>query len=497
MADGNASIKSQSQLVQAVIESGKYAFLIGAGTSKPKPADIPTGGGLVDIWQEECYEVANPDQDLDEWVEAEEETMGDNQSKYGFWFEKRHPTRGQRRERIEELVEDAEPTIGHIILAALMGEGYIPHVLTPNFDDLLFDAFYLYLEDKPNLVNHDAIAPEFKLTRERPAIVKLHGDYLYDNLQNVDRETQSLAPAMEDVLQKTVSEYGLIVIGYSGWDDSIMKPLVESDLSEYGLYWCMRSSDNLSPHIEDLLEKENTYLVEIDGFMDLMVNIGRKSGVELPNPVKLKNRAIKRAEMLAGALEEGEEQTSTELELRVTAMQELIHSATQAMQDGNYVEAISFWDDYLERESDHAFAYHQRGNMKARLGKYDEAKEDFNAALEADPEDKPALEARAELRIMDGEYDKAYQDAMKAQSLHRTTKHKAGDQLLGIIAKILKGDDFDEEEKEYRELCDKEFTTNRSLSYLDSWLSASNIDVEKLDKINELIGIYREHQKGN
>lgn len=65
----------------------------------------------------------------------------------------------------------------------MMNEGYVPNALTPNFDDLLFDAFYLFFEDKPHLVDHQAIAPEFKLTRESPTIIKLHGDYLYDNLQ--------------------------------------------------------------------------------------------------------------------------------------------------------------------------------------------------------------------------------------------------------------------------------------------------------------------------
>lgn len=240
MAGGDINRASVSQLVQAVAEVKKYAFLIGAGTSRPKPAEIPTGGELIDIWREECYELVNPDEEVDEWIATKEKTIADDQTEYGFWFEERHPTRGQRRKRIQELVEDAEPTLGHILLATMMNEGYVPNGLTLNFDDLLFDAFYLFLEDKPHLVDHQAIAPEFKLTRERPAIIKLHGDYLYDNLQNTAEETKALEPAMEDVLQQTVTEYGLVVIGYSGTDDSIMDPLLETDLSEYGVYWCKR-----------------------------------------------------------------------------------------------------------------------------------------------------------------------------------------------------------------------------------------------------------------
>lgn len=68
--------------------------------------------------------------------------MGDKEGPYGFWFERLHPSRGGRREYIANLVEGAEPNLGHILLATMMGEGYVPHALTPNFDDLLFDAFY-------------------------------------------------------------------------------------------------------------------------------------------------------------------------------------------------------------------------------------------------------------------------------------------------------------------------------------------------------------------
>jgi len=241
------------QLVQAVAECGKYAFLIGAGTSRPQPASIPTAGYLIKTWQQECYNHSGSDDEFEDWVEHQEAENNTNQSKYGFWFEKRHPTRGGRRKRIEKLVKDANPTPGHITLASMMSNGYVPHVLTPNFDDLLFDSFYLFLEDKPNLIDHRAVVPEFKLTRDDPAIVKLHGDYLYDNLQNTGPETKALEPPMIDVLQRTVSEYGLVVIGYSGRDGSIMEPLLDADISEYGIYWCVRDSDKISSNVKKLL----------------------------------------------------------------------------------------------------------------------------------------------------------------------------------------------------------------------------------------------------
>ena len=140
------------------------------------------------------------------------------ESEYGFWFEQRHRTSGERRECIQELVEGANPTLGHIILARLMSEDYVPLTLTPNFDDPL----YQFMEVRPHLVNHGAVTPWFKLMHDRPAIVKLHGDYLYDNLRNTDPETSTLSPGREEALRRTVTEYGLVVVGYGGADESIM-----------------------------------------------------------------------------------------------------------------------------------------------------------------------------------------------------------------------------------------------------------------------------------
>ncbi len=52
MTDGEIERASLSQLVRAVEERQKYAFLIGAGSSRPRPAEIPMGGELIDLLRE-------------------------------------------------------------------------------------------------------------------------------------------------------------------------------------------------------------------------------------------------------------------------------------------------------------------------------------------------------------------------------------------------------------------------------------------------------------
>jgi len=191
---------------------GHYSFLIGAGTSKP--AEIPTGGDLIWEWKQERYvedhngvddahEVS--DDEIKRWANTYENNHA-NQNSYGFWFEEVHTSPGQRRHLIREKVENKDPTFGNIVLATLMAEEYVPLTLTPNFDDLVYDALYRFLEEKPLVINHDAVAAEFSLTKERPMIIKLHGDYLFENLQNLDEETDKLQSNIERAFSLALNE---------------------------------------------------------------------------------------------------------------------------------------------------------------------------------------------------------------------------------------------------------------------------------------------------
>jgi hypothetical protein len=65
-------------------------------------------------------------------------------------------------------------------------------------------------------------------------LVKLHGDYRYDKLQNTEEELKSLDDELRKYLLQICKENGLIVVGYSGRDESVMSSL-ERVASEGGL----------------------------------------------------------------------------------------------------------------------------------------------------------------------------------------------------------------------------------------------------------------------
>jgi tetratricopeptide (TPR) repeat protein len=382
----------------------------------------------------------------------------------------------------------------------MMEEGYVPHVLTPNFDDLLFDAFYLYLEDKPQMIDHRAVAPEFRLTHSESSIVKLHGDYRYDNLRNTDPETgeDGLGDGMKDALQQTVEEYGLVVVGYSGGDDSIMDPLIEADLSEYGIYWCTRDADSFPDEgkAEELLQQPNTHLVEIEGFGSLMRKFGsRIDDVEPPQPDEITERAEERAEMLRGALQESKETVVDDEEEEYMDKMEKLWKGGKLRQEGDYEKAIDCYTEIIEQDSKFVGAYNNRGIAKHKLKKYEEAIADFDTAIELNHEYTPAYLNRAEIRLQMGDIQQARQEAKEAKELSVSTGGSAISSLLHLISKITLGKKIFEEESEYRNLCAKEFTTTWSFEELDSWLAEADLEPEKEDKIAELIDLLRDHKE--
>ena len=80
-----------------------------------------------------------------------------------------------------------------------------------------------------------------------------------------------------ETLDYAFNTYTPIVIGYGGGDHSLMDYLKEEQtVLRHGIYWCCRKADGLpEEEVQTLLDKKGGYLVEIGGFDDLMLRIGK------------------------------------------------------------------------------------------------------------------------------------------------------------------------------------------------------------------------------
>jgi len=485
---------SVQDVVRAIRDcKGHYAFFIGAGTSKP--AGIPTAGDLIWEWRKERYgeeHDATPDDVADEeiadWaVSYEDDHMAELQNSYGFWFEQVHTTPGQRRNLIREKVEDKEPTFGNIVLASLMADEYIPLTLTPNFDDLVYDALYRFLEEKPLVINHDAVAAEFSLTKERPMIIKLHGDYLFENLQNLAQETRKLQENMERAFSLALNEYGLIVAGYGGDDTSIMDEVIlkDIDIPEYGIYWCARERSELSEKAKQLLEQENTYFVEIDGSEAFFTKLANRiPGVSPPDEEDLRENAEEKIEAIERTIEQREKEAESEEEEEYIDTLQIKSRTRHLAKEENWEELCEVASELIDIDSEDPIGYFFRGISHKNLNNHEKAIDDFDRAINRDPKEPALYNHRGLVYNSLGKPERAIEDFDK--SIDVDENYVLGflnraEAKLGVEAYVEARDDA----AEAYELADD--TDNVAISLLLLFISKTVLD-EETDELEKSVG---------
>lgn len=237
----------------------RYALFLGAGASVS--SGIPPARVLVSHWKRRLYlserhlDFWQPHfvDDYRYWSEREyprwkvewQNRYGREPNEYSLLFSYAYPNPDARQGYIERLVSGCEPGPGYIYLTALATAGYFRTFLTTNFDDLVHDALFRYGGFKPMVCAFDSQVRSIRLTSPRPKIIKLHGDFLFSNLRSTSSETGHLDRNMEEKFGRTCETYGLIVVGYSGLDQSVMDPirtmLHSRDRLEHGLHWCLFS----------------------------------------------------------------------------------------------------------------------------------------------------------------------------------------------------------------------------------------------------------------
>ena len=257
-----------------------FSLLLGSGCSIS--SGIKSGGDLIRQWKKEIQDEItdnqtprNPD-DFENYLEKL--PWYDPRNEYASLFEHRYDLQSQRRAFLERLIKDAKPSIGYAYLTKLIEANYFNTIFTTNFDDLINEAFYLYSTKRPIVCAHDSAISSVAVTSSRPKIIKLHGDYLFENLKNTLRETESLEDNMKDKFMEFAKDFGLIVIGYSGCDRSIMDILTimirNNDYFKNGIYWCLpKNTKEVNSELKKLLWSDRVYIVEIDGFDELMAQI--------------------------------------------------------------------------------------------------------------------------------------------------------------------------------------------------------------------------------
>lgn len=209
-----------------------------------------------------------------------------DKDEYAALFERAYPSEADRQSIIESRIRGGKPSYGHFALATLMRHDMARMVWTTNFDTLVADACAKVFDGTgalttATLENTDVATDSFE-TERWPMEVKLHGDFRSRSLKNTPDELRDQDVKLRELLLSSCIRFGLVVVGYSGRDDSVVETLARAmDAPKpfpAGLFWLRRGGEPPFPAVADLLRKGSEVgveaaFVEINSFDEMLRGI--------------------------------------------------------------------------------------------------------------------------------------------------------------------------------------------------------------------------------
>ena len=263
-----------------------FSLLLGSGASST--SGVKTAEEMIEEWRRHLFGDSGMDYSYQEWIAKQKWYR--HEDEYSILFEEIFDQPSQRRVYVEECVKNAHPNWGYVYLTNLLQSRFFDVVFTTNFDDLINEACYLYSHSlRPVVAAHDSAIQGIRVTSNRPKIIKLHGDFLYDNIKNTLAELETLENNTKRKLNQFAQEYGLVVVGYSGRDRSVMDTLElllrDEENFKQGIYWCNRRGTSISDRLESLLRRDRVYLINVEGFDEFMAELHTAVKLTLPKPI--------------------------------------------------------------------------------------------------------------------------------------------------------------------------------------------------------------------
>lgn len=264
------------------------AWFLGAGASAA--SGIPTGYAMIRDFKAQifCRETNLSKREIDTadpiWIDRIDAFFrrttllppDDDPSEYAAAFEAVYPEPRHRRQYIDDAISKGTPCFGHKVLGSLMAAGKLDCAFTTNFDPLLEESALsanalLSASDqmRPTVAAIDSADRAMRCLNESdwPLIAKLHGDYQSIAIKNTGAELEQQDAQMRHVLVEAGKRFGVLFVGYSGRDASIMEALnsVLDSPSPFpnGLYWTVSSASRLLPAVREFLTRAQVAGVDV------------------------------------------------------------------------------------------------------------------------------------------------------------------------------------------------------------------------------------------
>lgn len=288
MTQSIRTISSREFATAFALRPHLVAWFLGAGASAA--SGIPTGYDMIRDFKAQifCREHNLSKREVDTgdkiWIDRIEDFFrrtsqlppdGDP-TEYAAAFEAVYPHPRHRRQYIADAIVQGTPCFGHRVLGSLLASGKADCVFTTNFDALIEKSAtsaneLLPIGDQrhPTVAAIDSSDRAIRCLNESdwPLVAKLHGDYQSTALKNTNSELEKQDASMRHVLIDASARFGMVFVGYSGRDASVMAALAEALRKPVpfpnGLYWVTSSASRLLPSVSQFLERARVVGVDV------------------------------------------------------------------------------------------------------------------------------------------------------------------------------------------------------------------------------------------
>lgn len=282
-----------TRLAFSVYENpGVYALLLGSGLSRS--ASIPTGWEItLDLVRRVALAEGVEEQvDWASWYRTHKGKEPSYSELIGELGLSPNERRSILHSYIEPTVDDAEegrklPTDAHQAIADLVKGGFFKVIVTTNFDRLLENALRDRGVEPTVVASVDALAGAEPISHTRCYLAKLHGDYKDSRILNTDEELTNYPSEYDQLLDRILDEYGLIVCGWSGdWDHALRSAIMRGASRRYTTFWASRGEP--SEAAKELIQHRAGSTIQIADadsfFVQLRDRVETLSRTHRPNP---------------------------------------------------------------------------------------------------------------------------------------------------------------------------------------------------------------------
>lgn len=281
----------KATVIPSILKETNPILLLGAGASVtsgiPLASEIVTKAAKWQYARQNGKDVDDPRITRSDWFPfLENQTWFNKDTPLSNFFQDAvktflRPQSFRKEFWVKILNPDLPVSIGYLRLVELFQLKKINHVLTVNFDNCITKA-----RNEINKPHHiDLIkTPEdyvnISANGKYPQIIYLHGSYENYTDKNLEEEVKTLNKDLVDKVIPLLKDYPLIVVGYRGYEESIILDLLVKNAKrannyKNGIYWCIIKREGQLESITDNVKYlareigDNFQLVEIESFDSL------------------------------------------------------------------------------------------------------------------------------------------------------------------------------------------------------------------------------------